>query len=224
MRNFLKKITHPLLKIAANIYFLKPRKYIYKEIHTLVHPEVFAPHFILSTKILLDFVATLNLNNKSFLELGCGSGIISLFAASKGAKVTASDINRKALEYLEISAGRNNLPLNIIYSDLFAELNSKYFDYIIINPPYYPKKPKNMKEKAWFCGEHFEYFQRLFTQLTKRKDVINTYLILSKDCNMVQIKKIAKANALRLKNVREVMKLKEKNFIFKLQNYSENLQ
>ena len=65
---------------------------------------MFPPHYTISTKILLDYISNLDLKNKTLLELGCGSGIISLFAASKGALVTASDINKKALKALENSA------------------------------------------------------------------------------------------------------------------------
>ncbi|WP_163111277.1 methyltransferase, partial [Acinetobacter baumannii] len=65
-----------------------------------IHPDVFPPQLTFSTKILLDFVNEMNLDNKTFLELGCGSGIISLLAAKKKALVTASDINQTALDYL----------------------------------------------------------------------------------------------------------------------------
>ncbi len=218
MRNFIKKITHPFFRISANLYFSKPRKYSYKGIDVLVHPEVFAPHFILSTRILLDFVDTLDLDKKSFLELGCGSGIISLFAASKGAKVTASDINHKALEYLEKAAQKNQLPIATIYSDLFTELESVHFDYIIINPPYYPKNPTNQKEQAWFCGENFEYFINLFKALSNRKNDQMVLMILSQDCDIIQIEKIAEANKCRLEIVYETTKLSEKNFIYRISN------
>jgi release factor glutamine methyltransferase len=216
MRKLLQKITHPFLRVATKIWFSKPRKYQYKNIEVLVHPEVFPPHYTISTKVLLDFIDTLNLKDKTLLELGCGSGIISLFSASKGAIVTATDINTKAIEYLKKASQKNKIPITVLYSDLFSELKNLYFDYIIINPPYYPKSPKNQKEKAWFCGENFEYFEQLFAQLAERNHQENRYMILSEDCEIEKIKNIASSFGFLLKLKLEKKVFKEKNFIFKL--------
>lgn len=86
LRTIIKKITHPFLKKGMEYYYKKPRPYSYNGITTIVHPDVFPPHLTLSTKILLDFISEIKLTQKTFLELGCGSGIISLYASQKGAK------------------------------------------------------------------------------------------------------------------------------------------
>lgn len=219
MRQIIKKITHPFLKRVTQLWFSKPRKYTYKNIEVLVHPEVFPPHYTISTKILLDFIDAMDLKEKTFLELGCGSGIISLFAASKEAKVTATDINTKAIEYLKKASVKNNIPISILYSDLFLNLKNKSFDYIFINPPYYPKLPKNQKEKAWFCGENFEYFEKLFQQLSLRKQKETMYMILSEDCNLNKIASIAKKYNKSLKEILKHKKYQEINYIFKINEY-----
>ena len=216
MRKFIKKISHPFLKFITKIWHSKPRKYSYKGINVLVHPDVFPPHYTISTKILLDFVDGLEIKNKTFLELGCGSGIISLFAASKGAIVTATDINDKAIEYLKASSRKHNLPLTILHSDLFSELQYQSFEYIFINPPYYPKTPKNQKEQAWFCGEDFEYFKKLFFQLSNRNKKETIYMILSEDCDLLKIKAFANKYNFTLKLIFEKKVLQEKNYIFKI--------
>lgn len=215
MIRYIKKITHPFLKFLGKRFSSQPRPYSYKDITVTVMPEVFPPQYTLSTKMLLDYVDTLNLKHKTLLELGCGSGIISLFAASKGAVVTASDINTVAIDALKTNALDNNLELKIIQSDLFQNIDYKSFDYIIINPPYYPKTPKNIAEKAWFCGENFEYFQTLFEQLSNRTDK-TILMILSEDCDIDQIKYIAKQWHLQLHIEQERTRFSEQNFIFRI--------
>lgn len=216
MRGIIKKITNLFFRRAFLWYHSKPRKYSYKGISVNVSPEVFPPHFTISTKILLGFLAEKELKNKSVLELGCGSGIISLFCVSKGANVLASDINIIALENLEEASKDNNLPLETIKSDLFDAINKNYFDYIIINPPYYPKNPIDIKEQAWFCGENFEYFNKLFYQLVAKVSFENVFMILSEDCELNKIKSIALENGLVLENVLEKKVYLERNYIFKV--------
>lgn len=217
MRNFIKKISHPFLKLGLKLFYYKPRSYCYDTICIKVHPNVFPPHLTSSTKILLDFINPLDLKEKRFLELGCGSGIISLVAAKKEAKVIATDINETALEYLKLNALKNNLEVDIVKSNLFEKLEHHTFDCIIINPPYYPKNAKNTKEQAWFCGENFEYFENLFFQLP---NFINEntfcYMIVSEDCEIETIKKIGVKNKLNFQLVLQKKSSFEKNYIFQI--------
>jgi len=216
-RNFIKKIIHPFLRRGLQYYYRKPRSYTYKGVTTIVHPDVFPPHLTLSTKILLDFISAINLNQKTFLELGCGSGIISLFASKKGALVTASDINMVALEQLEIASSKNELPINCLHSNLFEEISKSHFDYIVINPPYYPKSPETIKQRAWYCGTSFEYFEELFEQIPSYLFKENkTYMILSEDCEIETIERIASKNQVLFYQVFETIVAAEKNYIFQL--------
>jgi len=211
----IKKIIFPIAKLAFDIYYSKQRNYTYEGIKVEVSSEVFPPHFTISTKILLDYIKPINLKNKTFLELGCGSGIISLYAASKDAKVTASDINQVAIYNLKKASINNKIKLNIFYSDLFENFSNQQFDYIIINPPYYPKAPQNDKERAWFCGENFEYFETLFEQLPQYL-APNTWMILSEDCNIEHIKQLAAKNELVFELILKKSVVKEQNYIFSI--------
>ncbi|MGH1385962.1 methyltransferase [Kordia sp.] len=211
----LKKHIFPVAKFFFDKYTLKQRKYTYEGITVKINEEVFPPKFTISTKILLEYIKPLNIADKNFLELGCGSGIISLFAASKGANVTSSDINQIAIDVLKEASTTNEIPVNVVYSDLFENLSDQQFDYIIINPPYYPRTPQNDKERAWFCGENFEYFKKLFAQLPQHI-APNTWMILSEDCEIQHIKQLAKNNGLTFELIFEKSVVKEKNYIFSI--------
>ena len=212
----LKKLIFPVAKFFFDKYSQKDRKYTYEGITVDINAEIFPPQFTISTKILLDFIKPIDLNKKTFLELGCGSGIISLFAASKGANVIASDINKVAVDTLKTASKKNDIPLQVVYSDFFENLPKQHFDYIIINPPYYPKTPQNTKEHAWFCGENFEYFIKLFKELPEYL-APNTWMILSEDCEIEHIQQLAAKNGLSFELILEKSVIKEKNYIFKIQ-------
>ncbi|ESU23152.1 methyltransferase family protein [Flavobacterium enshiense DK69] len=218
MRAILKKITGPFLKKASALYLSKPRKYRYKDISVWVEPSVFPPFITISTKLLLEFTETLSIKNRTFLELGCGCGIISILASKNGAKVTATDINPTALEALKKNAENNNVSIDILHSDLFENLKKRTFDYIIINPPYYPKNPSSIAENAWFCGENFEYFEKLFSELPGYlNDSNEVYMILSEDCKTDHIITIAEKNNLSMKCILKKSVFKEVNFIYRIE-------
>ncbi len=74
----------------------------------------------------------------SVLEIGCGSGIISIHLAKRGNQVTAVDINPKAIKATEFNSKKNNVKIEIIEGDMFSKLKNCKFDTIVCNPPYLP--------------------------------------------------------------------------------------
>ncbi|MCZ6702635.1 MAG: methyltransferase [Ignavibacteria bacterium] len=207
----------PILKKLARIYTRKEREYSYNNISVKVLPGVFHPGLFISTKMLLNFVDTLNLKSKIFLELGAGTGIISILAAKKGATVYASDISSKAVENVKLNAAKNNVQINIFTSDLFKNIPDMQFDYIIINPPYYSKDPREEEEYAWFCGSNFEYFKSLFNSLSNYigKDS-KVFMILSEVCDIQKIKSIGLENEFAWKIKMKKQFWGEKNYIFEI--------
>lgn len=182
-----------------------------------LHPSVFHPGLFFSTNILVDFVLSKDIIGKDVLELGAGSGLISLKLAEKGAHSYASDINPEAIESINKSAIHNNLRVTTIHSNLFDNIKKDDFDFILINPPYFPKTPKNDREKAFYCGANFEYFHKLFAQLPLYMLVNNSiFMILTDDCDLQQINKIASSQNLKMEVVQEKKKWGEKNLIFKI--------
>ena len=85
------------------------------------------------------------------------------------------------------------------------------------NPPYYKKSPKSDAEYAWYCGENGEYFQKLFSSL---KQYIHSQslvlMILSEDCDILMITKLALYNHLDIRIVRERKIVWEKNNIYQI--------
>jgi HemK-related putative methylase len=70
------------------------------------------------------------------LEIGCGTGLLSLLMSQVAKDVTAVDINQRALELTKLNAvinGFNNI--NTYISDIYSNIDGK-FDLIISNPPY----------------------------------------------------------------------------------------
>jgi predicted nicotinamide N-methyase len=58
-----------------------------------------------------------DLAGKAVVELGCGLGVPSLVAASRGAKVTAIDWAADAIELMRENATRNGLALDALRAD-----------------------------------------------------------------------------------------------------------
>src|SRR4030095_1031552 len=114
MKGVLKHIVARTYKPLLEKYLSKTRTYQYEDIRLDVAPEVFHPGFFFSTHVLLKYVKKLPLEKKVFLELGCGGGLISIYAAKKGAIVTATDINETALQFLAKNSRFNNTSLRII--------------------------------------------------------------------------------------------------------------
>jgi len=152
------------------------------------------------------------------MELGCGSGLISMVVAEKGATVTATDINPLALGFIKKNCLHNNLQLKTFQSDLFNDIPEKEYDIIAINPPYYKKNPVTLRDYAWFCGENGEYFERLFTSLHSYMHAdTEVLMVLFDGCDMDMIHEFAAANNFLLTCVQSKQNILEKNFIFKIE-------
>ena len=76
---------------------------------------------------------------QSVLEIGTGSGLVSMYASLLTDDVTATDINFNALELAEKNFKLNNIEtINLEFGDLFEPVKDKKFDVILFNTPYLP--------------------------------------------------------------------------------------
>ena len=82
-------------------------------------PSVFPPVFSPSTEAflsLLDFPV-----GGSFLEMGCGTGVIAVSAALAGcARVVATDVNPEAARNASLNAARHGVTVECVSGDLFT--------------------------------------------------------------------------------------------------------
>ncbi len=223
VRNVIKRLVFPVLSKWYERKNDKPQNYNHRGLDILVLPEVFHPKYFLSTDILLDFILTKDIEGKKVLELGAGSGFISFYLAkNKGALVTASDINPKAIEGLKLNSESLKVKLDIVQSNLFEKIDLSVFDFVLINPPYYPKNPDSMRYVAFYCGEDFDYFKKLFSALAFMKQETNVFMILSQDCEIEIITQLANNQNLAMHEVFRTKKKGEMNFIFNIFTHAKS--
>lgn len=76
---------------------------------------------------------------QSVLEIGTGSGLVSMYASLLTDDVTATDINYNALELAEKNFKLNNInTIKLEFGDLFEPVKDKKFDVVLFNTPYLP--------------------------------------------------------------------------------------
>lgn len=82
------------------------------------------------------------------LEVGCGTGYVSLCAASCGAVVTGVDISEDAVALSRENARRTGVQATFLHSDMFDAVSDR-FDVVACNPPYLPPEPFESSDYDW---------------------------------------------------------------------------
>ena len=80
------------------------------------------------------------------LEIGCGTGIISVHLAHKGAQVTAVDKNPKAVEATKFNSSNNGVEIEALEGDMFNPVSGRRFETIVCNPPYLPPSDEKYQD------------------------------------------------------------------------------
>ena len=97
---------------------------------------------------------------RRLLDMGTGSGVCAVFAARRGFRVTAVDINPEAVRCATINALLNGVEdeVKVLHGDLFDPVAGREFDVVLFNPPFFRGEPKTRFELAWRATDVFERF------------------------------------------------------------------
>ena len=145
-----------------------------------------------------------NLANKRILEIGCGSGFLSIVMARMGAEVIACDVADEAVKTTKENALANGIKIACTKSDIFSEING-IFDLIVFNPPYLPDESNDKTYSGGKTGrEVIEKFVKqakkhlekdgkillLISSLTGEKDVLSIFHAYSFKTKIIERKKV----------------------------------
>lgn len=72
----------------------------------------------------------------SVLDLGTGCGVQAVHAASYAGRVTATDVNGRALWLAEATAALNELEVELLEGSWFEPVAGRRFDQVVANPPF----------------------------------------------------------------------------------------
>ena len=118
----------PIQKIFRRAYFFEYQFYINNNV-LCPRPE---------TELLVEECIKYTSEQTKVLDLCTGSGAIAVTIQKKtNAKVTASDISKKALYVARKNAKVLGTNVKFVQSDMFDRIDAK-FDLIVSNPPYIP--------------------------------------------------------------------------------------
>jgi len=214
VRIILETVSQPMYKL----YSTTNSGWSYKGLDITVLPEVFHPNWFVTSRMLLDYLELLDLRDKEFLELGCGSGTQACRAVQKGAIGYASDITSSSCKNAKLNADQNSLNLEVFQSDIFEQIPPEHnFDIIFVNPPFIEKYPEREKDFAFCCGEQYEYFDCLFRDLSKRlKPDGKLVMALAKSCNCEKIEATAKDWGFSFKRIEQKKKFAETNYLIQV--------
>jgi HemK-related putative methylase len=130
----------------------------------IVLPEVFNPVVFRTGTVLARTVAASPWaqprEGSRALDLGTGSGVGSVFAARRGYRVIAVDLNPEAVRCAKLNALLHRLEdrIEVRQGDLFAPVAGEAFDLILFNPPFFRGEPRNRLDLAWRGTDVLERF------------------------------------------------------------------
>lgn len=136
-------------------------------------------------------VAQMLNNTHRILDVGCGSGLLSLMLAQTGANIAGVEIEKKCYRQAEenVKGSQFSSQIEIINEDIRTYESKGNFDFIISNPPFFnntyknPSETKNMARQAeTLCAKDWNKIIENHTQqntilalLLSNNDVFEAY-------------------------------------------------
>ncbi|MEO8128153.1 MAG: methyltransferase [Bryobacteraceae bacterium] len=172
------RTVNPVARAFSLVWLYAKRPFLLRRVrrHTIEHvedtpilvwPDVLNPVVFRSGELFARAIASepfaappAGSEDPRALDMGTGSGVCAVFAARRGYRVTAVDINPEAVRCAQINVLLNRLEdsVEVFHGDLFEPLVGRRFDVIFFNPPFYRGQPKSRFDMAWRATDVFERF------------------------------------------------------------------
>ena len=106
-------------------------------------PVVARPDYVLGASPASTTLAQLGIRAPvgSALDLGTGCGIQSLHLARHANRVTATDLNPRALQLAQLTFDLNQIDVDLRHGSLWEPVAEDTFDLVVTNPPYVMSPP-----------------------------------------------------------------------------------
>lgn len=127
----------------------------------VVPPSVYAPSPLGLAEVVYEEVR----QGDHVLDMGTGSGINGIIAATVARHVVAVDLTEDAVECTRQNAIRNNVSekMDVIQSDIFESVSGR-FNLVIFDPPFRWFKPSDSHEVG-MTDENYAGLRRFFSQV-----------------------------------------------------------
>ena len=101
-----------------------------------IFPNVFSPAYFTDSQRFSEVVPKI-VEQKKFLEIGTGTGIVALFCGLNGGEISVSDSNSDAVKNAEYNFQQHNLNAKSYCGDMFESIpDGEKFDAIFWNHPF----------------------------------------------------------------------------------------
>jgi methylase of polypeptide subunit release factors len=113
------------------------------------HVAPMRPDFVLGLSSASSTLAQLTVRRPvgSALDLGTGCGVQALHLAGHAARITATDVNARALDLAALTLALNGVEAELLDGSLYQPVRDRRFDLIITNPPYVMSPPRTAEAR-----------------------------------------------------------------------------
>jgi len=152
-----------LVRAALRVYhrLWRPRIVRFAGARLWVPRGVFVPLGTVSSGLLAGILRGVA-RGRRILDIGCGSGVLSITAALAGGEAVCYDTSVHALEVARLNARLNGVSGRILVTGSPEEaVEMGPYDLVVSNPPYLPLDPADELDLLWCAGEGLEALREI---------------------------------------------------------------